>query len=553
MGENLRHILCGETMMVIVPHEDDEINLAGATIYGAIQAGMRVICVFVTNGDWYYPGQVRIREAVRALKRLGVQEENILFLGYPDGGIDGERNIYIHGRNTPVQANGRNETYGTPEHPEFALTEYGRHQPYLWVSLLEDLETAILKYHADVLISTDLDWHPDHRLCSLAFDQVMGCILNREGNTYRPLVLKGFAYATAYEANDDLHAKNLMSARYDRCQESAPDWSTDDPALEWEQRLRLPVSEACRRRSLRENPLYQAMCSHVSQRMFGRAGRIIRGDQVFWQRRTDNLGFIGQWTASSGDTSGLHDFQIHRPEDLTKIRTGMTGICWRPETGEEAWCRCSFSEPRQIRSMTFYGSPEKGNNILKGEISFSSGESFRIGPLRCDGQPTEVRCPIKNPVQWIQFRILESEGAGAGLAEWEIFERTEPGIRLLKILCDDQFAYTWYVDPHCPPAISAFTYGISGGIQWYLNGKPCGVERIQQACISLRTSCIIKAEWGEDASVVDEVKLLPWDWKAAAVVLLRNWETRVVQHLERWREKPEHHRAKTMAREQFHS
>ena len=40
------------TLMVIIPHEDDEINLAGTVIYHARKLGIRVICVFTTNGDW---------------------------------------------------------------------------------------------------------------------------------------------------------------------------------------------------------------------------------------------------------------------------------------------------------------------------------------------------------------------------------------------------------------------------------------------------------------------------------------------------------------------
>ena len=42
----------GRSVMFIVPHEDDEINMAGATIYGAIQEGLDVYVVFLTNGDY---------------------------------------------------------------------------------------------------------------------------------------------------------------------------------------------------------------------------------------------------------------------------------------------------------------------------------------------------------------------------------------------------------------------------------------------------------------------------------------------------------------------
>ena len=47
-------IFRGKTLMVVIPHEDDEINVAGSTIHGAILEGVHVICVFSTWGDDLY-------------------------------------------------------------------------------------------------------------------------------------------------------------------------------------------------------------------------------------------------------------------------------------------------------------------------------------------------------------------------------------------------------------------------------------------------------------------------------------------------------------------
>lgn len=59
------------SLMVIIPHEDDEINTAGAAIYSAVKEGIHVKCVFMTNGDWVYPAFVRFDETLRALRLLG--------------------------------------------------------------------------------------------------------------------------------------------------------------------------------------------------------------------------------------------------------------------------------------------------------------------------------------------------------------------------------------------------------------------------------------------------------------------------------------------------
>ena len=76
-------------LLVIVPHEDDELAIAGAMIYGAVQQNMRIKVVFVTNGDYFgHEGIIRIKEAGKALGELGVTPEDIIFLGYGESDTD---------------------------------------------------------------------------------------------------------------------------------------------------------------------------------------------------------------------------------------------------------------------------------------------------------------------------------------------------------------------------------------------------------------------------------------------------------------------------------
>lgn len=71
----------GNTLMIVIPHEDDEINAAGSVICGACREGMEVVCVFITNGDYKYLPQVRIGEAIRSLAVLGVPKKTFYFWG----------------------------------------------------------------------------------------------------------------------------------------------------------------------------------------------------------------------------------------------------------------------------------------------------------------------------------------------------------------------------------------------------------------------------------------------------------------------------------------
>jgi LmbE family N-acetylglucosaminyl deacetylase len=106
-SEDLLQIPKGVRVVVFSPHPDDESLAAGGLIQQVIDSGGEVTVVFVTNGDGYPEavalesgkkhvsvddfinyGRKRHEEAVQALCELGVQPDDLVFLGFPDGGID---------------------------------------------------------------------------------------------------------------------------------------------------------------------------------------------------------------------------------------------------------------------------------------------------------------------------------------------------------------------------------------------------------------------------------------------------------------------------------
>ena len=80
-------------ILIIVPHEDDEINLAGGLIY-SLKNKDNVYVTFVTNGDFIYKAKYRYMEAIKSLGILGVKKDNIIFLGYADQAYDQSNHMY---------------------------------------------------------------------------------------------------------------------------------------------------------------------------------------------------------------------------------------------------------------------------------------------------------------------------------------------------------------------------------------------------------------------------------------------------------------------------
>lgn len=533
--------------MVIVPHEDDELNLAGGVIYSAAQSGMTVYCVFATNGNWFYPPELRIQEAIASLRNLGVSEKNIVFLGYSDGGSHGEHNLYTHRKNETIGLNQQQTmTCGMETHPEFAKMAYGRHQICSWKNFLDDLYNVILMYRPDTIIATDLDHHPDHRMCSIAFDIVINKILH-EKRAYQPMILKGFAYNTTYNGINDFDQINLCSAKLNRQNLCNDAWDTDNPGYEWEKRIRMPIYEKCRERVLRKNPLYQSMCCHVSQGMMKRAKRIINSDMVFWQRRTDNLLFSGMITTSSGEAACLDDFCTLQIRDICKDSLQIENKVWVPDSSDaKKWCRCTFPIPQHIEKVILYGNVAHNDRVLRGVLSFSNGKTYPVKELRPWGMATEISFPPQDGITWIQFQICEQESPTAGIREWGIFSNEQGKIpAVMKILINDEFADRWYITKETKIKVDIYRTGIIGNVIWYWNGEICSLDDVQRFCLA-HQSGVIRAEMEGSQKIYDEVIICPWTYRSAIGLWqcrLKNW---ITYKIEKYRERKYYHRAKRL-------
>lgn len=96
----------GEKLLVVAPHPDDESLGAGGLIHMAVKEGKQVKVVLVTNGDCFTRGveayqyqikprpytyiqygEDRQRETLNALNELGIKNNDVIFLGFPDKGI----------------------------------------------------------------------------------------------------------------------------------------------------------------------------------------------------------------------------------------------------------------------------------------------------------------------------------------------------------------------------------------------------------------------------------------------------------------------------------
>lgn len=432
-----KHQLFGEQkVMLVVPHQDDDLNILGGTLEEYARYGSELYPVFVTNGDFAGLTEIRYQEALEVFDSLGVPAENVTFLGYGDSWKEGGSHLYNAPSGQVMESYiGRTATYGTAAHPA-----YREGREYTIDNLMEDLKAVILEYRPDVIFCSDYDHHIDHKAVTLVFDKVMGMLL-KEHPDYRPVVYKAYAYGTAWEAEPDYYADNILSTKnlYDASYGQKP------VVYHWEERIRFPVAAQTLSRSLVGSQAYQRLAIYESQGAQLMAAKVINGDRVAWQRHTASLCLLGEVSVSSGNGALLNDFMLIDNHDLVdEGHLPLDGV-WIPEEKDlHRTVTVTLKEPTDLSSIVLYDHPGEEENVRNAVIGFDDGTSVETGALDPAGAATRITVDRK-AVTAFTVTLTETEGLQAGLSEIEAFEKEpEPAGRFLKLTdADGNFLYDY--------------------------------------------------------------------------------------------------------------
>jgi LmbE family N-acetylglucosaminyl deacetylase len=162
-------------LMIFSPHPDDESLGAGGLIQRVLSAGGKVKVVFMTNGDGFPEGvekenhiarptakdytiygEERRLEAVKAVTTLGLKEQNVVFLGFPDGGL-----TYLL-----LKYHAHPRAYRSPftrkiRPPKFEIIV--PRTDYCGNDLTKEIERVLIEFRPNLVAVTPAgDQHPDH-------------------------------------------------------------------------------------------------------------------------------------------------------------------------------------------------------------------------------------------------------------------------------------------------------------------------------------------------------------------------------------------------------
>ena len=430
-----------KNVLVIIPHQDDDINLVGGMIEQYVEGGSNVTVVFTTNGDRFGDFNVRSAEAIHALTALDVKQENIYFLCFGDQWMpqyNGEEELgHIYNSIDPdvlwTSRHGSTATYGSQ-----CATPY-LDLPYTRSNYVYSFQSIIQEKMPDTIFVIDYDSHTDHRATSLFFEESMGNILTLHPD-YHPTVYKGFAYGTAWTAVADFYDSiNLLSTVHP----TEEIWAYASFGYDWAERERFPISSTNLNWVMMNNSIYRSFSHYRSQFAFEHTPQVLNGDKVFWERRTDSLLYGAEVFAGEEKTSLLTDFKLKDFDAIAPFKSQT----FRYVPLQDNTVTIRTESEITINSICLYDNLDPAANILAGYIDFSDGSRIEFTELEPDGSGTSLTFPEKT-ISWMEIVAKEVEGETAGLAEVEAFYDI-PGSQvvadtfLMAVDRDDNFVYDY--------------------------------------------------------------------------------------------------------------
>lgn len=173
-------------LLVLAPHPDDEVLMAGGLIQRVLAKGGQAKAIFLTSGDgsrgtvafdskkvdlnpaeFIALGETRIQEASAAAKILGLKNDDVYFLGFPDQGLT----KLLQKNFAPPDANYVSPTTKVDHVPYSEAFHPG--EAYLGENLVTDVRGIIASSRSNlIIVGHPRDGHPDHRASYLLIERL---------------------------------------------------------------------------------------------------------------------------------------------------------------------------------------------------------------------------------------------------------------------------------------------------------------------------------------------------------------------------------------------
>ena len=296
-------------VLIVAPHPDDEALFASGIVYRAHQSGKDVKVVVATNGDCEVAGigPIRQQESIAAMGVLGLTPADVIFLGYPDCGLNQLYLInYRSQQSVYTSMAGFSSTYASEG---LGGTDYHRYTtgasaPYNGYWLTEDLKTLLRSYRPqDVYVTSAYDDHPDHYVLNFFVGEALLSVIRADA-TFQPTLHDAIVHEPCELSCDPTYHWPMPTFTPTVPFPMPP--ALGMTPLGWSEVESVGVPAALQSTVAASNAKYQAIARYASQ---GGPGpwleSFVKSNEIFWKWELwANLALKATATASSAIAAG---------------------------------------------------------------------------------------------------------------------------------------------------------------------------------------------------------------------------------------------------------
>jgi len=264
-------------ILVVSPHPDDDILMAAGVTARAVARGEEVRVVYITNGDYNgtLTGLARQGEAVTGQNILGITEDQLMFLGYPDGSLLTIFNNYVNSTDRFTSQNGVSATYGNRGigRIDYHSYRFGAPANYNRTNILIDLVDILTNFQPDhIIVPAEFDSTTDHNIVYQLVRMAATTVSDINAG-YVPIIHKTIVWWGSDDIWPNAPDPNMYTA-------AIPNFSN----LAWANRESIDVPLSMQIPNYSSNPKALALDAHrIGQHgVYGIIGKFLHKDEFFW-------------------------------------------------------------------------------------------------------------------------------------------------------------------------------------------------------------------------------------------------------------------------------
>jgi len=425
-----------DRILILAPHPDDEAIGCAGIIQQALKTGAQVRVVYLTNGDhnefafivyekritlrkgeFIHMGEVRRKEAIKAMKLLGLNENDLIFLGYPDFGTFTIFSKYW--QDTKPYRGLLTRISAVPYKNDLSFGA-----PYKGESILKDLENVLLDYQpTKIFVSHPADVNVDHKAFYLFLKVALHGL---EGIIPKPVVYPYLIHCVGWPLPRHYHPE-LGLEPPNKFLDSQINWQ--EFQLTAEQLNNKHKAILCYRSQTESSAFYLLSFARKNE-LFGDCPDIELGKKTIASKEKnvpELLGFTKLFTSLSNELEDFNDSAGDRGEVIYSVQDGSLVICINKN--EKVNRRLSvmfylfgysykmpFAKMPKMRIITLYNRCKvfDGNKLIKTKdikINITTSGLVLTIPLEILGDPDYILTSLKaytgtTPADTVGFREI---------------------------------------------------------------------------------------------------------------------------------------------------